>query len=57
MDLTDKKRLKNLGKGMNEKNLESMAFAWLASIRMSNRKFTKSSITGAKKSYLLGVIY
>ena len=33
-----KKRLKSLGKGMNEKNLESMAFAWLASIRIANKK-------------------
>jgi len=57
LDLTVKKRLKSLGKGMNEKNLESMAFAWLASIRIANKKFAKSSITGAKKSYLLGVIY
>ena len=57
LDLTGKKRLKSLVKGVNEKNLESMAFAWLASMRMSNKKFTKSSITGAKKSYLLGAIY
>ena len=37
LDLTVKKRLKSLGKGMNEKNLESMAFAWLASIRIANK--------------------
>ena len=57
IDLTKLKKVKSLRYGINEKNLEATAFAWLASMRINKIKFPKSEITGANKSYYLGNIY
>ncbi|MDC0089144.1 anhydro-N-acetylmuramic acid kinase [Gammaproteobacteria bacterium] len=57
IDLTKLKKVKSLRYGIDEKNLEATAFAWLASIRMNKIKFPKSEITGTSKSYYLGNIY
>ena len=57
IDLTKLKKVKSLRYGINEKNFEATAFAWLALMRINGVKFPKSSITGAKKSYYLGNIY
>ncbi len=43
--------------GVNEKNLESTTFAWLAMMRMEQKLFDNPSITGSKKSHLMGKIY
>ncbi len=55
--LTRHKRLNTLGYGINEKNFESVAFAWFAQQRINNKKFQKSKITGARKPHYLGNIY
>lgn len=55
--LTNKKRIKNIGFGLNEKNLESVAFAWLAICRINNKKITNPGITGAQTTYMPGIIY
>ena len=55
--LTQHKRLNALGCGIDEKNFESVAFAWFAQQRINNKKFQKSNITGAKKLHYLGNIY
>ena len=57
IDLTKLKKVKSLRYGINEKNLEATAFAWLALMRINKIKFPKSEITGANKSYYLGNIY
>ena len=57
IDLTKLKKVKSLRYGIDEKNLEATAFAWLASMRINRIKFPKSEITGANKSYYLGNIY
>jgi len=57
INLTGKKRLKKLKNNINEKNLESISFAWLAMMRMNKQKIFNQSITGAKKPRLLGSIY
>ena len=57
IDLTKLKKVKTMKYGINEKNFEATAFAWLALKRMRGVKFPKSSITGAAKSYHLGNIY
>ena len=57
IDLTKLKKVKSLRYGINEKNLEATAFAWLALMRINRVKFPKSEITGASKSYYLGNIY
>tara|TARA_B100000035_G_scaffold314782_1_gene332248 strand:- start:101 stop:1174 length:1074 start_codon:yes stop_codon:yes gene_type:complete len=43
--------------GLDFKNLESSAFAWLAMQRINNKPISKGYITGAKKSRSLGIIY
>jgi anhydro-N-acetylmuramic acid kinase len=57
IDLTKLKKVKSLRYGIDEKNLEATAFAWLASMRINGIKFPKSEITGSSKSYYLGNIY
>ena len=57
IDLTKLKKVKSLRYGINEKNLEATAFAWMASMRINGVKFPKSKITGASASYYLGNIY
>ena len=57
LTLTGKTRYLNIGSKISEKNLESLAFAWLSMMRMESHKITNTSITGAKKSRLLGTIY
>ena len=49
--------IKNLPWGLNFKNLESSAFAWLAMKRVKGKPISKGYITGAKTSRLLGIIY
>ena len=57
IDLTKLNKVKSLRYGIDEKNLEATAFAWLASMRINRVKFPKSEITGTSKSYYLGNIY
>ena len=57
LSLTNKKRCLNIYPGINEKNLESLSFAWLSMIRKKSQKINNNSITGAKKSRFLGTIY
>ena len=57
LDLTNLKKISKLRFSINEKNLESTAFAWLAYMRVNKKMFAKSKITGAKKSRYLGNIY
>ena len=49
--------IKNLPWGLNYKNIESSAFAWLAMKRVKGKRISKGYITGAKVSRLLGIIY
>ena len=49
--------IKNLPWGLNFKNIESSAFAWLAMTRVRGKPISKGYITGAKTSRLLGIIY
>ena len=49
--------IRNLPWGLNYKNIESSAFAWLAMKRVKGKPISKGYITGAKKSRLLGIIY
>ncbi len=51
------KRIKKMRFNLNERNLESVSFAWLACQRMRRLKIGKPSITGKKKKSLIGVIY
>ena len=54
---TGLKEIQNLPWGLNFKNLESSAFAWLAMQRVNGIPVSKGYITGAKKSRKLGIIY
>mgnify|MGYP005708598557 CR=1 FL=1 len=49
--------IKNLPWGLNYKNLESCAFAWLAMKRDKSDMILKGYVTGAKKNRRLGTIY
>ena len=49
--------IKNLPWGLDFKNIESSAFAWLAMTRVKGKPIPKGYITGAKASRLLGIIY
>ena len=49
--------IKNLPCGLNFKNIESSAFAWLAMKRVKGKPISIGYITGAKTSRLLGIIY
>mgnify|MGYP003298927767 FL=1 len=49
--------IKNLPWGLDFKNIESSAFAWLAMTRVKGKLISKGYITGAKTSRLLGIIY
>ena len=55
--ISNKKNLKLLKYGIDEKNLEATAFAWFAFARNNQVEFKKSNITGAKRTYFLGNIY
>ena len=57
LDISNKKNLKLLKYGIDEKNLEATAFAWFAFARDNQIEFKKSNITGAKRTYFLGNIY
>jgi len=57
LDISNKKNLKLLKYGIDEKNLEATAFAWFAFARNNQVEFKKSNITGAKRTYFLGNIY
>ena len=57
LELTNFKRVYLKDMGVNEKNLESTTFAWLAMMRMEQKLFDNPSITGSKESHLLGKIY
>ena len=49
--------IKSLPWGLDFKNIESSAFAWLAMTRVKGKPISKGYITGAKSSRLLGIIY
>ena len=49
--------IKSLPWGLDFKNIESSAFAWLAMTRVKGKPISKGYITGAKNSRLLGIIY
>ena len=49
--------IKKLPWGLNYKNLESCAFAWLAMKRDKSEMILKGYVTGAKKNRRLGAIY
>ena len=49
--------IKSLPWGLDFKNLESSAFAWLAMQRVYSKPISKGYITGAKRSRRLGIIY
>ena len=49
--------IKNLPWGLDYKNIESSAFAWLAMTRVKGKLISKGYITGAKTSRFLGIIY
>ena len=49
--------IENLPWGLDFKNIESSAFAWLAMRRVKGKLISKGYITGAKTSRLLGIIY
>ena len=51
------KRIKKIRFNLDEKNLESVAFAWMAHQRIKGIKIGKSTITGKKRKSLLGTIY
>tara|TARA_Y100000590_G_scaffold109050_1_gene124175 strand:+ start:1735 stop:2814 length:1080 start_codon:yes stop_codon:yes gene_type:complete len=57
IELTGKKRQLKLKNNIDEKNLETVSFAWLAKMRINKQKIPNLSITGSKKSSLLGFIY
>ncbi|MEC7832628.1 MAG: anhydro-N-acetylmuramic acid kinase [Pseudomonadota bacterium] len=57
LSLSDKIRQTRICPGVDEKNLESLSFAWLSMIRKKSQKITNTTITGSRKSRLLGSIY
>ena len=54
---TGLEEIKSLPWGLDFKNIESSAFAWLAMKRVKGKPISKGYITGARKSRLLGIIY
>ena len=49
--------IENLPWGLDFKNIESSAFAWLAMTRVKGKLISRGYLTGAKTSRLLGIIY
>ena len=54
---TGMSEIKKLPWGLDYKNLESSAFAWLAMQRNKRRLISKGYLTGSRKSRRLGTIY
>ena len=57
LDLSNASQTDLLRDIVNEKNMESTAFAWLAYMREKEILFDNSGITGSKQPYLLGNVY
>ena len=57
LERTGMNEVKELPWGLDYKNLESSAFAWLAMKRDTGQLINKGYITGARRSRKLGVIY
>ena len=57
LSLSNKLRYTNIHPGVDEKNIESLSFAWLSMVRIKSQKITNTTITGSKKARLLGTIY
>ena len=57
LDLSNASQTDLLRNIVNEKNMESTAFAWFAYMREKGILFDNASITGSKQPYLLGNVY